>query len=92
MDNNTRNITRKIDLNQGSGRGVLDRRDVLDLMHGRYRMTIDPRNPTMPGRSMSGFHRPGEEGEGGGHSFRRLLLPPTQLIYGYIETSHDKYK
>ena len=28
-------------------------------MHGRSRMTIDPRTPTMPGRSMSGFHRPG---------------------------------
>ena len=41
------------------GGGVLDRRDVLDIMHGRSRMTIDPRIPTMPGRSMSGFHRPG---------------------------------
>ena len=29
-------------------------------MHGRSRMTVDPRIPTMPlGRSMSGFHRPG---------------------------------
>ena len=28
-------------------------------MHGRSRMTIDPRIPTMPGRSTSGFHRPG---------------------------------
>ena len=25
-------------------------------MHGRSRMTIDPRIPTMPGRSTSGFH------------------------------------
>ena len=41
------------------GGGVLDRRDVLDIMHGRSRMTIDPRIPAMPGRSMSGFHRPG---------------------------------
>ena len=32
---------------------------VLDIMHGRSRMTIDPRIPTMPGRSTSGFHRPG---------------------------------
>ena len=38
--------------------GVLDRRHVLDLMHGRSRMTIDPRIPKMPGRSMSGLHRP----------------------------------
>ena len=27
------------------------------FMHGRSRMTIDPRIPTMPGRSTSGFHR-----------------------------------
>ena len=37
-------------------RDVLDRRDALDLMHGRSRMTMDPRVPTMPGRSMTGFH------------------------------------
>ena len=28
-------------------------------MHGRSRTTIDPRIPPMPGRSTSGFHRPG---------------------------------
>ena len=28
------------------------------FMHGRSRMTIDPRTPTMPRRRMSGFHRP----------------------------------
>ena len=28
-------------------------------MHGSSRMTIDPRIPTMPGRSTSGIHRPG---------------------------------
>ena len=41
---------------QGRGGGVVDRRDVLDIMHGRSRMTIDPRIHTMPERSMlSGF-------------------------------------
>ena len=29
------------------------------FMHGRCRMTIDARIPTMPARSTSGFHRPG---------------------------------
>ena len=29
------------------------------LMHGRSRMAIDPRIPTMPGRSMSSFHQSG---------------------------------
>ena len=29
------------------------------VMHGRSRMTIEPRIPTMPGRKTSGFHRPG---------------------------------
>ena len=28
-------------------------------MHGRSRKTVDSRIPSMPGRSMSGFHRPG---------------------------------
>ena len=28
------------------------------VMHGRSRMTVDPRIRTMPGRSTSGFHRP----------------------------------
>ena len=32
---------------------------VLDIIHGRSRMTIDPSIRTMPGRSMSGFRRPG---------------------------------
>ena len=34
---------------------------VLIIMHGRSRMAIDPRLPTMPGRSTSGFHRPGAD-------------------------------
>ena len=29
------------------------------FVHGRSRMTIDPRIPSMPGRSTSGFHQPG---------------------------------
>ena len=29
------------------------------FVHGRSRMTLDPRIPTMPGRSTSGFHQPG---------------------------------
>ena len=29
------------------------------VMHGCSRMTIDPRSPTMPGRSTSSFHPPG---------------------------------
>ena len=30
---------------------------VLDVMHGRSRMTVDPRIPAQPERSTSGFHR-----------------------------------
>ena len=29
------------------------------FVHGRSRMTLDPRIPTMPGRSTSGFRQPG---------------------------------
>ena len=31
---------------------------VTRAVHGRSRLTIDPRIPTMPGRSTPGFHRP----------------------------------
>ena len=30
-------------------------------MHGRSRMTTDPRIPTIPGQSTSGFHQPGRQ-------------------------------
>ena len=60
------------------GGGVLDRRDVLDLMHGRSRMTIEPRIPTMPGRGMSGFHRP-----------RQTLLAPSEWRREVEGESHE---
>ena len=44
----------------GSARGG----GALDIIHGRSRMPIDPRIPTMPGRNTSGFHRP-DTGVGG---------------------------
>ena len=34
----------------------------LVVTHGRSRTTADPRIPTMPGRSTSGFHRLGKTG------------------------------
>ena len=54
----------------GVGRGVCRRVQALrwgpiggggytQFVHGRSRMTIDPRIPTIPGRSTSGFHQPG---------------------------------
>ena len=39
---------------------------VLSFVLGRSRMTIDPRIPTMPERSTSGFHQPGRGAGGGG--------------------------
>ena len=37
----------------------MGREGVLVIMHGRSRMTVDPRTPTMPGRSTPVFHRLG---------------------------------
>ena len=71
---------------RGRRGGVLDRRDVLDIMHGRSRMAIDPRIPTIPGRSMSGFHRPGRQTllaqgwEGVCVMFPHLIALSAQLI------------
>ena len=51
----------------GEGRGGEGRGGgVLKFVHGRSRMTIDPRISTMPGRSTWGFYQPGREGRGGG--------------------------
>ena len=50
-------------------RGESGRGGILDVMHGRSRMTMDHRVPTMPGQSTSGFHRSGKTlagAEGGG--------------------------
>ena len=44
---------KKIGMTCGKGGGGTQ------IMHGRSRMTIDPRIPAMPGRSTSGFHQPG---------------------------------
>ena len=41
--------------------GVLDKRDALDLMHGRGRMTTDPRIPIMPGRRGEEVQQQGHE-------------------------------
>ena len=47
-------------------------------MHGRSRMTTDPRIPTMPRRSMSGFHQPG----------KTLLAPSAKRREVFVE-SHE---
>ena len=41
------------------GHHLSPRRGCTHVKHGRSRMTIDPRIRTTPGRSTSGFHRPG---------------------------------
>ena len=46
---------------QGGGVSSIDRGDILDLMHGRSRMAVDPRIPTMPGWIMSDFLRSGRQ-------------------------------
>ena len=51
---------------------------VLDIMHGRSRMTIDSRIPTMPVRSTSGFHGPG-----------LTLLAPSAKRLGALGESHE---
>ena len=43
-------------------KGVKERRGVCaHSVHGRSRMIVDPCTPAMPGRSTSGFHRPGRQ-------------------------------
>ena len=49
---------------------------ILIFMHGRSRMTLDPRVPTMPGRSTSGFHRLGRHCLQQARSAVRCLASP----------------
>ena len=71
---------------RGKG-GVRDRRDVLDLMHDRSRMTIDPRIPTMPRRNMSGFHRPDRHCL---HRARNAVRCPAGRMKGEVHTTTTK--
>ena len=80
-------------LKDGEGRGVLSlsvavvdgKGGCTQFGHGRSRMAIDLRIPTMPGRSTSGFHQPGKHcvqrgavrrggGEGGGRTHLLFAL------------------
>ena len=75
----------------GGWGGVLDKRDVFDLMHGRSinsRMTIDPRIPTMPGRSTSGFHRPGRYRL---HQARSAVRCRASRMKGELHSTKDRF-
>ena len=41
-----------------ASKSIINNWGVLIVMHGRSRMAIDPRVPTMSGRDTSSFHRP----------------------------------
>ena len=47
---------------------------VLIVVRGHTRMTIDPLIPRMPGRSKSGFHRPGRHALLSGRSIEAHML------------------
>ena len=53
------------------------------VMHGRSRMIIDPRIPTIPGRGTSGFYRPGRHRVNQARSTVRCLVSHLQgeLLY-----------
>ena len=69
------------------GGGVLHRKYVLDLMHGRSGMTIDPPIPTMPGRSMSRFHRPGRHCL---HQARSAVRCPASRMKGELHPTKNR--
>ena len=77
--------------NTGGG-GVLDSRDVLDLMHGRSRMTIDPRIPTMPGRTGRGKatrYQREREREAGAHEQDHKQEDEEKKVLSRDEKSHE---
>ena len=68
---------------------MLDRRGVLDLMHGRSRVTIGSRTPTMPGRSMSGFHKPGRHCL---HQARSAVRGPASRMKGELHPTKNRLR
>ena len=51
------------------------------FVHGRSRMAMDPRIPTMPGRGTSGFHQLGREGRGGRNKDFRCFRLNTRSVF-----------
>ena len=58
-------------------------------MHGRSRVTIDPRTPTMPGRSTSGFHRPGRHCL---HQARSVVRCRASRMKGELHPTMNRYR
>ena len=57
------------------------------FVHGRSRMTTDPRIPTMPGRSTSGFHQPGRHCL---HQARSAMRCSTSRMNGELHPSNNR--
>ena len=71
----------------GGGYSIPGRRDVLDLIHDRSRMTVDPRIPTIPERSMPGFHRPGRHCL---HQERNAVRCPASPMKGELHPTKNR--
>ena len=57
------------------------------FVHGRSRMTIDPRIRTMPGRSTSGFHQPGRHCS---HQARSAVRCSASCMKGELHPSKNR--
>ena len=66
---------------KGVGRGCTQ------FVHGRSRMTIDPRIPTMPGRSTSGFDQPGRHCL---HHARSAVRGSASRMEGELDSSKNR--
>ena len=61
----------------------------LIIVHGRSRMTIDPRIPTMPGRSTSGFHLPGRHCL---HQARSAVRSWASRMKGELRSTKNRFR
>ena len=62
---------------------------LLDITHGRSRMTIDPRISTIPGRSSPGFHRPGRHCL---HQVRSTVRCPASRMKGGMYLTKNRLR
>ena len=78
-------------MGQGSVHGNLGTKATVgggtQFVHGRSRVTLDPRIPTMPGRSTSGLHQPGRHCL---HQARSAMRCSTSRTKGELHLSKNR--
>ena len=83
----TRRIALSSESEKEKGGGGGGARGDTQFVHGRSRMTVDPRIPTLPGRSTSGFSQPGRRCL---HQARSAVRCSASRVKGGLHSSENR--